>query len=275
MAIVRDGARHQLLREFFKVFLTDTEVSRMAPGIQKIVQTRMAQWSKQPGGIRAFDEILTLMFEVIINEALQLSFNQTDITNYAQIFEVWNQGFTPVADPAPTSPYSLGMEARGEQRQFKDAKTPLTLPAMPYTVACIRETLRLSQIVANVPRSTTQPAVAAGGIQVAAKCPFSFAWGGMSVLDPAVKDKAPTEFKPERWLDLQSRGTLEQYQNPFGWGTHECLGRRITLTTCCAIARELVLNYEMTADTNTAVSDFPTGGRPKNGLPLQLKALPV
>lgn len=97
----------------------------------------------------------------------------------------------------------------------------------------------------------------------------------MSVLDPAVKGKAPTEFKPERWLDPQNKESLEQYQNPFGWGTHDCLGRRIAMTTCCAIARELVLKYEMTADTKTEISDFPIGGRPKNALPLQLKALPA
>jgi cytochrome P450 len=49
MATVKDGARHQQLRNIFKPLVTDTEVARMAPGIQRIVQGRMAQWSKQPG----------------------------------------------------------------------------------------------------------------------------------------------------------------------------------------------------------------------------------
>lgn len=33
------------------------------------------------------------------------------------------------------------------------------------------------------------------------------------------------------------------------------------------------MGYSLSADTNTTFSDFPTGGRPVNGLPITLKPL--
>ncbi len=93
----------------------------------------------------------------------------------------------------------------------------------------------------------------------------------MSVLDPAVKaDSSVGAFRPDRWLDPKNAASLEEFQHPFGWGTHSCLGARIAMTTCSAVAMVLARRFELQADTNTEISDFPTGGRPKNGLPLCL-----
>lgn len=63
------------------------------------------------------------------------------------------------------------------------------------------------------------------------------------------------------------------YQHPFGYGTHGCVGFRIARAAAAAVAQEVALNYNFTAETNTDFSDFPTGGRPKNELPLTLEPL--
>jgi cytochrome P450 len=130
------------------------------------------------------------------------------------------------------------------------------------------------QIVANVPRVATKPINTPGAPAVPSGCPFSASWCGMSVLDPAVKG-SQKDFKPERWLNPKNKASLKLHQNPFGSGTHNCLGYRIARAVAAAVAHELALTYELSADTNTAFNDFPTGSRPVNELPLSLKALPT
>lgn len=147
-----------------------------------------------------------------------------------------------------------------------------SLKAMPYTEAAISETLRLAQIVANVPRYTTKAIETPRAPKVPSGCPYSACWGGMSVLDPAVEGEERS-FRPERWLEAKNKASLELYQHPFGYGTHSCLGFRVARATAAAVAQELSVGYSLSADTNTTFSDFPTGGRPVNELPITLKPL--
>jgi cytochrome P450 len=66
---------------------------------------------------------------------------------------------------------------------------------------------------------------------------------------------------------------LQLHQHPFGYGTHSCIGFHIARATAAAVAQELSLKYSLSADTDTTFSDFPTGGRPVNELPISLKPL--
>lgn len=129
------------------------------------------------------------------------------------------------------------------------------------------------QMVANVPRIATKAINTCGAPHVPAGCPFSASWCGESVLDPAVRG-SQTTFNPERWLDPKNKDSLKLHQHPFGYGTHSCLGWRIAKAVAAAMAQELALVYDFSADTNTAFDDFPTGSRPVNELPLSLKPLP-
>jgi hypothetical protein len=130
------------------------------------------------------------------------------------------------------------------------------------------------QIVANVPRIATKPIETPRAPPVPSGCPFSASWCGESVLDPAVKGSTTT-FNPDRWLDPKNKDSLKLHQNPFGYGTHSCLGWRIARAVAAAVSQELALVYDLTADTNTTFNDFPTGSRPANALPLSLKPLPA
>ena len=56
--------------------------------------------------------MLTLVFDAIVNQAMQLGWSDADVKKYATIFEEWNQGFTIFANPLPWSKFKKGMRAR-------------------------------------------------------------------------------------------------------------------------------------------------------------------
>ena len=56
--------------------------------------------------------MLTLVFDAIVNQAMQLGWSDADVKKYAAIFEEWNQGFTIFANPMPWSKFKKGMRAR-------------------------------------------------------------------------------------------------------------------------------------------------------------------
>lgn len=323
----------------------------MLPGIQRTVAAYLAAWSAK-GTVVAYTEVLTLAFDVLVNTALQLSWPKSDVQRYAEVFEVWNQGFTPAADwDKPDSKFVQGMKAREALKarfraSLKDPKglAPGSLPealvqaygadsdvctdnlimvifagfetttslvvgllnrllanpavlkqvvaeqkavlaqhpsltlealeAMKVTQAAISETLRMGQIVANVPRLATLPIQTPAGLKVASGCPFSTCWGAMSVRDPAVKGSVD-RFSPERWLDPKNRDSLSAYQRPFGSGTHSCVGFRVARALAAAVAREVAVQYTLSGQPTSEFDDFPTGHRPVNGLPITLIKAPA
>ena len=77
--------------------------------------------------------------------------------------------------------------------------TPEAYAAMPYTMAAIREALRLAQIVGFVPRLATRELPVPGGPTLPAGCPFIVALAAISAADPAVQAAGDVEqFRPER-----------------------------------------------------------------------------
>jgi cytochrome P450 len=77
--------------------------------------------------------------------------------------------------------------------------TPAAYAAMPYTIAVIKETLRLAQIISVVPRLATKDLPVPGGPTLRAGCPFLINLEAISKSDPAVQQTADWEqFKPQR-----------------------------------------------------------------------------
>lgn len=111
MANTRKPDQHKRLREIFGVMLSDEQMARVLPGIRSTVQKYLRSWAAK-GTVPAYTETLTLVFDILVNQAMQLGWSDADIQQYARVFEVWNQGFTPVADPSPDSAWSKGMKAR-------------------------------------------------------------------------------------------------------------------------------------------------------------------
>lgn len=75
--------------------------------------------------------------------------------------------------------------------------TPEAYRDMPYTMAVVKDTLRLSQIIAYMPRMATQELSVPGGPTLPAGCPFLIAMAAISAADPALQGQ-DSGFKPER-----------------------------------------------------------------------------
>lgn len=75
--------------------------------------------------------------------------------------------------------------------------TPEAYRDMPYTLAVAKETLRLAQIIAYLPRVATRELPVPGGPTLPAGCPFLVALAAISASDPAVKGQEDS-FQPER-----------------------------------------------------------------------------
>lgn len=79
----------------------------------------------------------------------------------------------------------------------------------------------LLQIVANVPRVATKPIETPGAPKVPSGCPFSACWGGMSLLDPAVKGEE-TVFRWGLCLCFSGYGhQVESLRWPSDWATSQ------------------------------------------------------
>lgn len=157
MATTRSGEQHQRLRELFSPMLQESSMSRMLPNIQRSVQAYMRDWAAR-GTVPAYTETLTLVFDVLVNQAMQLGWSDGDIKQYAQVFEVWNQGFTAsTKDPR----FAKGMEAR------------------PELVARFRQSLRDPQLLAP----SLQPCVMGMG-QTATSALTTSLWSSLLALRP-------------------------------------------------------------------------------------------
>lgn len=77
--------------------------------------------------------------------------------------------------------------------------TPAAYADMPYTMAVVKETLRLAQIIFYVPRIATRQLNVPGGPTLPAGCPSFVALAAVSASDPALQKSGDGEqFKPER-----------------------------------------------------------------------------
>ena len=77
--------------------------------------------------------------------------------------------------------------------------TPEAYRDMPYSMAVIKEVLRLAQIIAYVPRMATREVAVPGGPTLPSACPFLVALAAISAADPALADKQyAAQFRPDR-----------------------------------------------------------------------------
>lgn len=82
--------------------------------------------------------------------------------------------------------------------------TPEAYKAMSYTTAVVKETLRLAQVVAYVPRMATKPLdIPNGGPTLPSGCPFIVALASISAADPALHKNSSSS---------SSEGVVEQFE---------------------------------------------------------------
>lgn len=98
---------------------------------------------------------------------------------------------------SPCLPSQVHQEQLAVVSQHGPTLTSAAYQEMPYTLAVIKETLRMAQIVAYVPRVATRELPVPGGPTLTSGCPFIIALAAMSASDPAVKGEVDS-FQPER-----------------------------------------------------------------------------
>lgn len=96
-------------------------------------------------------------------------------------------------------PFQVQAEQAAVLAKHGPTLTPGAYADMPYSMAVIKETLRLAQIIPNVPRIATKELQVPGGPTLPAGCPFFAAFEAIGRSDPALqKSKDGEQFKPER-----------------------------------------------------------------------------
>jgi cytochrome P450 len=111
----------------------------------------------------------------------------------------------------PTTAMATRTQVAAEQAEVVgkhgDAFTPAAYAAMPYTLAVVKESLRLAAIIAYVPRLATQELHVPHGPTLPAGCPFIMALAALGASDPALQTSSSSghgaeeggqAFRPER-----------------------------------------------------------------------------
>ncbi|MCI4066211.1 cytochrome P450 [Micromonospora sp. R77] len=120
---------------------------------------------------------------------------------------------------------------------------------LPFTEACVKETLRLFPTVAMLPRKANVTLELRGQAIPADAGIWVSAW--VTHRDPRFWPE-PTRFWPARWLDEGTGRIHRSAWFPFGGGQRICYGMRFALTEAV-----LILAVAARAFTFTSISDAP------------------
>jgi cytochrome P450 len=145
--------------------------------------------------------------------------------------------------------------ARDEVRRVAPspaAFTPESVAALEYVEACLHETMRLKPVA---PLLTAEAVVDTelAGVAVPTGVVVFAVLRHDSVREPWVA--APTEFRPERWLDPAQVAGLKRVSMPFGAGSRICPGRGLALLEMKMAAAVLLGSF-------AELDVYGAGGRP-------------
>lgn len=114
ITVIEDPDLHTHLRQTMSPYFTIEAVQRLMPNIHETVQKHMTRWAaaSAAGPLDGYAACKALTFDVIVNQALQLSMTDDEIEEYSKVFETWVAGFMPPAVNLPLFPFGRGMKAR-------------------------------------------------------------------------------------------------------------------------------------------------------------------
>ncbi|GAP91299.1 putative cytochrome P450 oxidoreductase [Rosellinia necatrix] len=117
---------------------------------------------------------------------------------------------------------------------------------LPYLRACIDEGLRLMPpTAAGLPRRTPPQGAQIMGEWIAGNTSVNMTIYASHRDESLFPD--PESFKPERWLDPESRSKAQSGFIPFSAGARSCLGRNITYLEQTMVLASLVHRYDFAA----------------------------
>jgi len=134
------------------------------------------------------------------------------------------------------------------------------LTHLPYTIACIKESLRLNPSAPNLfPRVVSAP----GGKTILGTFlpPSAEILSNAYVVqrDPDLYAPDPEVYRPARWLESKDKAAeMEARSFVFGMGPRMCLGKDIALMELYKLIPEFVRRFDM--ELVNAGGHFVTGG---------------
>ncbi|KAK5100699.1 hypothetical protein LTR70_001401 [Exophiala xenobiotica] len=116
------------------------------------------------------------------------------------------------------------------------------LEMLPYLNACIKEGMRLTGVVARLPRISHEPIVYKQWI-IPSETPVSMANYDIHH-DPSIFPD-PLEFRPERWIEATQNGVkLDKHLVAFGRGTRSCIGLNLAWTELYLTLAHVVTKFD-------------------------------
>ncbi|KAI1128030.1 cytochrome P450 [Nemania abortiva] len=117
---------------------------------------------------------------------------------------------------------------------------------LPYLRACINEGLRvMPPTAAGLPRRTPAQGAQIMGEWIAGDTSVNMTIYAAHMDENIFPD--PESYKPERWLNAESRRSLESGFIPFSAGARSCIGRNITYLEQTMLLASLVHRYDFAA----------------------------
>ncbi len=176
------------------------------------------------------------------------------------LLQLWGAHFEITAMLASLV-YQLGQhpEVRSQIREecgaleTADGVTLKALRELPYTLACIKESLRLLPPTSTANRKLTRPVVLDG---------MFYPEGTALIVEPRIAHfreeyfSNPDAFEPDRFLAPRSEGGRYSYI-PFGGGVHVCLGMQMSLAFGQVFLRCLSARADWTAESEADFVQFP------------------
>lgn len=139
----------------------------------------------------------------VVDSQLQLGHKTCEGICLSRLF-AWLRGvMTPYQSAEYGGLWIVLLQVQAEQTavvaKHGSTLTPEAYADMPYSMAVVKETLRLAQIIPNVPRIATKELQVPGGPTLPAGCPFVVAFEAIGRSDPALqKLQDGGQFNPER-----------------------------------------------------------------------------
>ncbi|KAI0100998.1 cytochrome P450 [Nemania sp. FL0031] len=117
---------------------------------------------------------------------------------------------------------------------------------LPYLRACIDEGLRvMPPTAAGLPRRTPPEGAQIMGEWIAGDTSVNMTIYASHMNENLFPD--PESFRPERWLDAESRRSMQSSFIPFSAGARSCIGRNITYLEQTMVLASLVHRYDFAA----------------------------
>ncbi|GBF88017.1 hypothetical protein Rsub_00729 [Raphidocelis subcapitata] len=116
VSMVADPEEHARQRALLMPFFSPDVVAAKMPAIQATARRYLAEWVSSPAPFSAYDGMKRFTFDVLVNQVLELSLDDAEVTEMSRTFQAWARGFLPPAVDVPFTPFGQGMAARNKIR---------------------------------------------------------------------------------------------------------------------------------------------------------------